>query len=506
MKLSRRWPWPRRLLSQMVVLVLLALLLAQGISLWLMSNAHRKAIEGHSQRFVLRQLASVVELLESSPVELHPKILAVWRRPGMRFSFGHEPHITGPSTPAELQLVKILRGLMVGSGQIPVHLQLQMAEPELIRARQQQEHAERRREERAARYRSESQQEQPGAGFPAQRRAAGDGPAGDDQHFRPFGDWRGPPPTPVERMDVAVQLRDGHWLQLVAEAPPVPLLAASHTIIFVLIASVLVLLVLVWHLRHITRPLAQLAVAASQLGRGEKVSPLPECGPEDVQVTIRAFNDMYNRVERFVADRTHMLAALSHDLRTPMTSMRLRLEMMDENPERERLLASLDEMQQMSEATLAFIRESGDTEAAQTVDLTALLSSLCDDLSDLGLRVSFEYREQLLLRCRPLSLKRALRNVVENAVKYGQEASVSLSREGDSLRVVVQDRGPGIDPAQTERVFEPFFRAETSRNRKTGGVGLGLSIARLVVTNHGGHIVLRNTHPGLRVEITLPRR
>jgi signal transduction histidine kinase len=472
----------------MVVLVLLALLLAQGISLWLMSNAHRKAIEGHSQRFVLRQLASVVELLESSPVELHPKILAVWRRPGMRFSFSHEPRIAEPATPAELQLVKILRGLIVDSERLPVHLQLQMAEPELVKVRQQQgpwESEERYRNER--------------------HRERGDGSA-DSQHFRPFGDWRGPPPTPVERMDVAVQLRDGHWLQLVAEAPPVPLLAASHTIIFVLLASVLVLLVLVWHLRHITRPLAQLAVAASQLGRGEKVSPLPECGPEDVQVTIRAFNDMYNRVERFVADRTHMLAALSHDLRTPMTSMRLRLEMMGESPERERLLASLDEMQQMSEATLAFIRESGDTEAAQTVDLTALLSSLCDDLSDLGLQVNFEYREQLLLRCRPLSLKRALRNVVENAVKYGQEASVSLSREGDSLRVVVQDRGPGIDPAQIERVFEPFFRAETSRNRKTGGVGLGLSIARLVVTNHGGHIVLRNTHPGLRVEITLPRR
>lgn len=494
---SRRWRfWPRHLLSQMVVSVLLALFLAQGISLWLLSNAHRKAIEGHSQRLVLRQLASVVELLEETPVELHNKVLAVWRRPGTRFSFSTEPSVASPRNPTELLLAQLLERFLGYPDLSRIRLQIMMAGA------------------------SEGRREWPGEDYPPPEfdwdqprpplsdlpppEPPGEGMAGGFPGFQP-GPLRRPPGPPVESLSAAVQLSDGRWLELAAQSQSIPLLLASQTVLFVVIASILVLMVLIWRLRMITLPMALLAQAASRLGRGEKVVPIPASGPEDVQATIRAFNEMNERVERFVTDRTHMLAALSHDLRTPMTSMRLRLEMMESSREREQLLSSLDEMQQMSEATLAFIRESGDIEAAQTVDLAALLSSVCDDLGDMGQPVSFDYEGQELLRCRPLSLKRALRNLVENAVKYGQRAEVSLTRQDNALVVKVQDYGPGIDAALQGRVFEPFFRGESSRNRKTGGVGLGLSIARQVISNHGGEIYLHNTSPGLRVEVVLPR-
>nr|WP_243748786.1 ATP-binding protein [Pseudomaricurvus alcaniphilus] len=257
-------------------------------------------------------------------------------------------------------------------------------------------------------------------------------------------------------------------------------------------------------MRRIARPLRDLAQAASDLGRGRSVAPLPLRGPQDVQDTVAAFNTMNERLDRFVSERTRMLAALSHDLRTPMTSMRLRLELMPPSEERDKLIASLEEMQQMAEATLSFVRQAGDQEALQKVDLNALLGSLCDDLAALEQPVNYADTGAQTLMCRPVSLKRALRNLIENAVRYGGAADVSLKRQGNSLVVAVRDSGPGIPEAEMEAVFDPFYRLESSRNRETGGMGLGLSIARQIIHSHGGQLTLTNTHPGLKVSVSLP--
>uniref|UniRef100_UPI003F6B4865 ATP-binding protein n=1 Tax=Pseudomaricurvus sp. TaxID=2004510 RepID=UPI003F6B4865 len=294
-------------------------------------------------------------------------------------------------------------------------------------------------------------------------------------------------------------------------APDFSPLAARHTLTFVVVASILVLLVVFWQLRKITRPLSFLARAANDLGRGKDVSPLKEEGPLDVRETLIAFNRMNDRIQRYVSDRTRMLAALSHDLRTPMTSMRLRLELMAPSDERDKLLASLDEMQQMSEASLDFVRQSGDVEATRAVDLTALLDSMCDDLCDLGMDVRFAEADKMVLDVRPVSLKRALRNVIENAVKYGEHARVSVQRRDNNVVIEVCDSGPGIPLSHQASVFEPFVRVEESRSRNTGGMGLGLSIARQIITSHGGEIRLHNQIQegitvGLAVEIILPCR
>jgi signal transduction histidine kinase len=257
--------------------------------------------------------------------------------------------------------------------------------------------------------------------------------------------------------------------------------------------------------RGIARPMRRLAVAAEALGRGESVVPLPEAGPDDIRNTAEAFNRMQERLQRFVEDRTRMLAAIGHDLRTPLTTLRLRAEFVADAEEREKMLATIAEVQKMTEATLAFAREEATAEGTRTVDLPALVESLCDDLAELGQDVTFQEGPKISYRCRPDALRRAVRNLVENAVRYGERARVHVARSGDGVEIVIEDDGPGIPDGAAEQVFAPFFRIENSRNPETGGVGLGLSIARTIVRHHGGDIILANQANGLRATISLPR-
>lgn len=307
---------------------------------------------------------------------------------------------------------------------------------------------------------------------------------------------------------VAVPLSDGTWLNavyakpgyLVATTPP-PRYYASLVISAVIFSVVAVLIA-----RRISRPLQRLTHTAERLGRGEQVDLLPEDGADDIRRTAAAFNRMQTRLRRFVEDRTRMLAALGHDLRTPITSLRLRAEFVSDPETREKLLATLAEMQAMTEAALAFARSEATAEPTRAVDLHALVESLCDDLAELGWDVSFSNGDRLPCCCRPDALRRAVRNLVENAVRYGDRARVTLSQTDDSLEIAVADDGPGIPPDDVERVFAPFVRLETSRNAATGGVGLGLAIARSIVRGHGGDIVLANARPrGLNATIRLPR-
>jgi signal transduction histidine kinase len=185
--------------------------------------------------------------------------------------------------------------------------------------------------------------------------------------------------------------------------------------------------------------------------------------------------------------------------------MRLRAEFIEDEETREKLISSLDEMQVMTESTLAFAREEAVNEETRAVDLNALLGSLCADLSEIGWKVEFREGERVVLRCRPDAMRRAFRNVIENAVRYGGYARVSAEASDDALNVLVEDGGPGISVEDRERVFDPFVRLEDSRNRSTGGTGLGLSIARSIVRSHGGEIELLDGPPAFRVRHHLPR-
>jgi signal transduction histidine kinase len=242
--------------------------------------------------------------------------------------------------------------------------------------------------------------------------------------------------------------------------------------------------------------------AADRLGRGEDVKPLPLIGPGEVRNLTRTFNRMQDRLTRFIADRTQLLAALGHDLRSPLTALRVRAEMVEEDETRDSLITSIEEMQEMVDATLAFARGMASAESYETVDLGAYLARLRADMMG---SFTLEENGTVALRLRPQSLRRALRNIIENAQRYGGTASVAFGQEADHAIVTVSDTGPGIPVAELEQVFEPFFRLEKSRSRETGGTGLGLSIARTIIRAHGGDVSLSNRSTGgLKATVKLP--
>jgi len=263
-----------------------------------------------------------------------------------------------------------------------------------------------------------------------------------------------------------------------------------------------------WASGWITAPLSAFAHAAERLGLDVNAPPLAEDGPEEVRVAAHAFNQMQTRIRSFVDDRLRMLAAIAHDLRGPITRVRLRVEQMAIDAEAQRkILADLDEMAQMVESSLAFARDEATTEASQPVDLAALLATVCDDAVDAGHRAEFAFDGRLVFPGRPLALKRLFANLVDNAVRYGGRADVRAAIDKQKLQVTVEDEGPGIPQSEMENVFKPFFRIERSRNKRTGGIGLGLATARTIARAHGGDVDVANRpEGGLRATVMLPLR
>jgi signal transduction histidine kinase len=271
-------------------------------------------------------------------------------------------------------------------------------------------------------------------------------------------------------------------------------------------------LLILWAVRRLTRPVRALAEAAERLGRDVNAPPLPEAGPSEVATAAHAFNTMAARIRRFVGDRTQMLAAIGHDLRTPITRLRLRAEFMDDDEQRRKMLADLDEMEAMVAATLAFARDDAAAEPTVAVDIAALCRTVLDEAADahpdLAEAIAYQGPERLVAQVRPVAMKRAIANLVGNALAYGSAARLTLAPPGPParmLRLAIEDDGPGIPLSELESVFQPFRRLETSRNRETGGTGLGLPIARNIFRAHGGDVVLRNRPGGGLVALaTLP--
>lgn len=258
--------------------------------------------------------------------------------------------------------------------------------------------------------------------------------------------------------------------------------------------------------RRVARPLSQLAASATAAARGDAAAPVPEVGPDDVRRAARAFNAMTEQVTRTLESQRQLLSAVGHDLRTPITAMRINTEFVADAEIRERLEANLEELQELTEAVLSAARGVG-WGKMRKIDLAALVESLCTDLDELGEPVSWQAdADTAPFSCRPNEIRRALRNLIENAVAYGKRARVCLKSLTEHYEILVEDEGPGIPDAERERVFEPFVRLEASRSAETGGTGLGLTLVKAIAEGHGGAIVLENRREGgLRARLTLPR-
>jgi signal transduction histidine kinase len=462
-------PWPSSLRGQLIVLTLVATILSQVASLLFILDDHRSRIKNVWFHNVLARIATAKEMIETTPPDLHAKILKSVNSWAVHYTINAQPFVNAEANADASLQDQIGKAFRRDAGMVMLALDPSLKDEPLIELLLGDLW-------RDIRHTFSSKQ-------PQVRQAAA---------------------HPIYAR-ISVPLDDGSWLNVVAmqrdPATPMWPVAVQFGIMAAISAAGIILV-----LGRLTRPLKELAKAASALGRGERSAKLDEKGPSEVAETIRAFNEMQERLTTFVHDRAKMLAALGHDLRTPITTLRLRAEFIEDEDIKEQIIRTLDEMAQMAEATLSFAREEAAQEQTRLVDMSALTSSVCEDLAEMGLDVACAGTGDFAVRCRPVAMKRALRNVIENAVAYGRRAYVTAEYRHGEARIVVEDDGPGIPEADMEKVFKPFVRLEQSRNKETGGVGLGLAIARSAVRSHGGDIRLENRQGGgLRVIVSFAR-
>lgn len=455
------WRLLRSLRVQLVLLIIIALGIAQFVSLWLFADERSLAIRAALGFEAAGRAANVARLIEEAPADLRPSIIRAANSPLVRFDLGTKP-LVQHSDHSDGGLVETrVRALLNDSYSRDIRVELHQIQ---------------------------------GAILPLPNLSH----EMTEMHLAMM---RGE--LSAIEMNLSISIAGGQWLNVSTrfERPPIQWPLYSM-LTFGLTAMALLVAVSWFVMTGLLGPLRRLAGASERLGRGEDIDALPERGPQEVRELTAGFNRMQDRLTRFVADRTRVLAALGHDLRSPLTAMRVHSEMVEEDETRESLVATVEEMQSMVEATLTFAKGLSGNEPMQDVDLQSFLEALRGDMV-----VPFVLSDgpEVTVRLRPNAIRRALRNVIENAVRYGGSATLGwISAEGE-IEISVTDRGPGIPTAELERVFDPFFRLEESRSLETGGHGLGLSIARSILRAQGGEISLAN-HPdgGLIATIRLP--
>ena len=305
---------------------------------------------------------------------------------------------------------------------------------------------------------------------------------------------------------ISLPLRDGSWINFATPAVGIAYHLPLHILLTTLVVGCGIALVALILLHRVTRPLRNLADAAERFSLDSEQEPLAEQGPLEVRRAAQTFNRLARRIRALVAERTQALAAVSHDLRTPITRLRLRTELMDDPELRRPIDQDLGDMEAMIDATLDYLRAGERSGAAfRKVDVVSILTTIVDNETDLGRDIVFAGASHAFVRGDIVALKRGLSNLIDNALKFGSAAKVGVNQTADHVVITITDNGPGIPEADVERVMEPFVRLESSRNRATGGVGLGLTIARSIVASHGGTLRLQGAPgAGLTVIVRLP--
>lgn len=310
----------------------------------------------------------------------------------------------------------------------------------------------------------------------------------------------------VDVLLIAVEQRDGRWLTVTSPWP-----RPGTRLLWTLLGQTailygIVLVPVLWIVRRLSRPLRDLRAAAESFGPGEPTPPLAPRGPDDVAALIVAFNALRLRVGGMLDEKDRMLGAIGHDLRTPLAALRVRIESVEDETDRARMIDTIAEMNRTLDDILSLARLGRPSEPLTDVDLSALVDAVVEDFRDIGHAVEFAEADRLPMRLRPSLIRRAVRNLIENAVKYGVSAEVRVEAGTRTVAIVVADQGPGIPEDRMADVFDAFTRLESSRNRETGGIGLGLALARAIVREAGGNIRLANrAGGGLDAVIELPR-
>ncbi len=308
----------------------------------------------------------------------------------------------------------------------------------------------------------------------------------------------------IAPFQVGVRQADGHWT--VVRSQPVFGLSPwqQRVALWFVLSAVAMAPVAYVFARRLAAPIQLFADAAERLGRDPRAEPLVLKGPSEIRVAATAFNEMQERLRRYVEDRTAMVGAIAHDLRTPLTRLRFRIEGVPDE-QKAKMSADIDQMEEMISAALRFVRDASQPGERTPLELSSLLESLCDEMAETGASTEVESGEKVVLEGDPMALRRLFSNLLDNAVKFGGRARARVFRDGANAFVEIEDDGPGIPPSDREKVFEPFYRREPSRSRQTGGIGLGLAVVRSIARGHGGDVDLVNrVGGGLTARVQLP--
>ena len=456
---------PRTLVGQMILILLGGLVVSHLVVGWIYSADRQQAVRTISGYAAAQRIANLARLIDEAPEEWRGRIVAAASDPTLRITISAEP-------PADV----------VGDTDAEVQSDLDEQLPEALASR--------------LHVAVTGAQTMPFAGMAHSGMMMGGGMVGQPRHR----------PTLWRSLSAGLQLTNGQYLHFTAILPESAPATSWQFLMALLVMSAVVVLSSVWAVRRVTAPLGTVIQAAERLGRNVNAPPIVAAGSREMRRAANAFNDMQAKLQRLLENRTRMLAALSHDLRTPLTLLRLRVEALGGGEERERMLGNIAELDTMIDATLQFARDEAKAEPWRRTDVSALLAAIVDDMQDAGLAVEMVPAASDVLECQPGGLRRVLGNLLDNALKYGQAAHAALHATQGEITITIGDDGPGIPEAELQRVFEPFYRLEQSRNRDTGGTGLGLAIAQSIAQAHGGQIALANRpEGGLRATLTLPR-
>jgi len=450
---------PKSLMGQTMLVLLVGLTLSHIISLMIYTNNQTEVLIRMSGHHVAQRVASVVHLLVKTPKAERHRVFSALNEPSFR--------------------------LFIASGNLHNHSDdRHWLSREIKRILQQKLIAD-----EVGEIRVKTEHFKPNPNNPSE-----------DQATRIMQET-----TPHIIFRIVIELGNGQRLHFISSIPEPAPFWSSGAVYSLLLTGLVIALLSIWVVQRLTTPLREFAEAADRLGKNMQAPALPEKGTIELHRAARAFNKMQQRLQRFIEGRTRMLAAISHDLRTPITLLRLRTEVVEDEEEKQKMLSTLNDMETMIASTMTLAREELRTEDIKNVDLSALLESLCLDMEDRSYAVVRNLPEKILYPCRSTAMKRALSNVLENALKYGNEVGIEMRCLSEKIEIQINDAGPGIPEEKLEEVFSPFYRLEPSRNSETGGIGLGLSITQAIIHAHGGEITLSNRPKhGLQVNIRLP--
>ncbi len=534
------WIWPRQLVGQIAVVVALALLIAQTLNVFLLMGERQIEQLGRRRDMAETSCTSAAKAIYLAPERRREEEARRLSTSWLTLTFSNAGLRRIPSLTEDAPLARRVEGALRSDSLVPY--MIEAGTRPLPGGPQQQDLREIPPNDRRDAGRSEPD---PRFGGPPPRRFDGPPPRRldeppprrfeeppprrfdeppprrfeeppprrfDEPPPRPRDELRyaGMEPWPVRPIETVVAIQfdqRSNWLtcRVISqpEDPFISLRLLSGTLAlyaFVLGATILIT-------RRLGRPLSQLAVAASQIGRGDKVSPIEATGPKEVAAAAQAFNEMNARITQLLSEKDAMLGAIGHDLRTPLTSLRIRAENLPPSGEVERMIATIGHLSKMLDGILQLAQLGKQEEAPVATDVGLLVTTMVEEFEDLGADVTFKPSPRVLHNLRPHLCMRLLRNLIENAVKYGERARVSLETKPHRLMIHIDDDGPGLDPNVLERIMQPFERLEASRNRQTGGAGLGLAIARGIADLHDARIDFKNrTEGGLRVTVSIPAR